>query len=364
MKLLLAFDKFKDSMTSKEANTIASDVLSHTLRGSISVAQLSDGGEGFIEAIASNLSGTLNEATVHGPLGDKVKARFYFCHLPGRTQLCAAIELAQTSGLQLLPLNQRDVWRTNTRGLGEMIEHVIQSGAQEILIGLGGSATHDLGLGALQALQLVKSPVQICPNEPHFEVDQNKELVPLTFVTDVKAPILGKYGSAYTFSRQKGNPSERVQELENVTLNWERQLNSVHPNESFRDELGMGAAGGIAFGFSHFAHTELMDSTTFITDVLLLEEKVVECDLVITGEGRLDESSLMGKAPYVLYELAKKHQKKVIYICGAAEESVKENLESDDCEVFELIDHSLNLEENLRRGPQTLRILLEEISHS
>jgi glycerate kinase len=368
MKYLLAFDKFKDCMSSSVANSIAAAVISKRAHNQVQVQTISDGGEGFLKLLEEHFKAQRFQLKVSDPLGRPIDTSYlifefdgvYF-EKPKRKVKIAAIELSKQSGLWLLSPSERNVWKTNSYGTGEVMKHALKEGVEGFLIGLGGSATHDLGLGALCALDNLEACHRLTPENPSFKIINRTQLPPIVFVTDVQAPLLGKYGASCTFSRQKGNSEEGIRALEEQSIAWESQLNQFSDNAAFKDKLGLGAAGGFSYSFHHFTSCRLLSSSQFLKETLKIEEAILDVDIVFTGEGRFDASSLMGKAPYTLIELCKKHKKHCVVLCGSIEEGIRESLEGPLVHFFEIRDESLDLTQNLHMAPQILSIYVDEI---
>lgn len=337
MRVLLAFDKFKDSMTAREA----CDLAAHAIRAkhpewTIDRCPLADGGEGFCEILTHAADGYLTASSVSGPLGDLVQAQLGFVPVknipaaarnllrfsaepPARVASPAAqamptvavIEMATASGLALLEPEDRNPWQTSTFGTGELMRTAAELGATGILLGVGGSATNDLGLGALAALGLefrttegdrVEMPI---PEEWTRIADIGGRLLPglppVRIACDVTNPLLGAQGATAIYGPQKGLRSQDVARLDQECARLGRMLCArLGKPDTLMAAPGAGAAGGIAFGLMAATGAELLPGSDLVSTWLDLEGRLAAADLVLTGEGRFDDSSLSGKGPGAL----------------------------------------------------------------
>ncbi len=326
MRALLAFDKFKDALAAPEACAITAD----TLRSlhpdwQLDLCPLADGGEGFCSILTKAAHGTLGSFTVTGPLGTPVVAPIGFIaqeKIPAAARqllgleaknpgTIAVIEMAAASGLALVPLNQRDPWQASSLGTGELIRHAAARGVTMILLGVGGSATHDLGYGALSALgfeALTSTGATVVPPIPARwpEIVKLRGTLPDSFpalriACDVANPLLGTQGAAAIYAPQKGLRLGDFARLDHYSTRL-AQLLCLHCDQP--DTLmvtpGAGAAGGIAFGLMTAARAQLIPGYTLVSDWLDLEARLAAADLIITGEGRFDASSFSGKGPGAL----------------------------------------------------------------
>jgi glycerate 2-kinase len=352
MRVLLAFDKFKDALSAREACAITAETLNACApEWEIDSCPLADGGEGFAEILTTSARGEFRTVTVTGPGGTPVHARFGLVRLaaipaPARDSLslgsdentCVAIiEMAAASGLALLPPNQRNVWQTTTYGTGELIVAAAAAGAAAIILGVGGSATNDLGVGALSALGLKFLPekgdalVSTVPAEwPRISRIGGTiaPLPPLFIACDVTNPLLGPTGAAAIYGPQKGLAAADVSRLDHESARLALLLchYAQQPDISM-DTPGAGAAGGIGFGLTVAAGAHLIPGFEFVSQWLDLESKIQAADVVITGEGRFDDSSLTGKGPGAVAARALELRKPVHVFAGAVTtETTRTNL--------------------------------------
>lgn len=324
MRVLLAFDKFKDSLTAQDACAATAAALRERHSDwQVDACPLSDGGEGFAEILTAAAGGTLQQVRVTGPRGRPVTAGL---GLVGYAQVppaargllppperpagarIAVIDMASASGLALLARAERDVWQATSFGTGELIRAAAAADVAAILLGVGGSATHDLGLGALAALGLTFLSADGAAQEPpiparwpaiaRLDGSVRRPLPPIRIACDVNNPLLGPRGAAATYGPQKGLRAEDLPRLDAESGRLARLLGAhCGRPEALREIPGTGAAGGISFGLMAAAGAELVPGFEFVSAWLDLEARLARADLVITGEGRFDDSSLQGKGP-------------------------------------------------------------------
>ncbi len=293
----------------------------------ITVRPLADGGEGTVDALTEGISnGERICARVSGPLGDRISAEYVIIN--GRT---AVIETASAAGLTLIPKEKRDPMLASTYGLGELISDAIGRGVRSFLIGLGGSATNDGGVGMLSALGFDFRDGQGKRIEPcarglrslHTVSAENAlpELSSCRFhiASDVDNPLCGERGASAVFSPQKGARAEDICEMDRLLSHYAELSAAIYPNVD-PNARGAGAAGGLGFAFLTYLGAELSPGAELIISETCLEDHIIASDVVITGEGRIDRQTLMGKAPATLAFLAKKHQKRTVAFCGCTGE--------------------------------------------
>lgn len=333
MHILVAFDKFKNSMTAHEACEVAQAALQRAHpTWTVTTAPLTDGGEGFCEILTKALYGHFQAIPVFGPRLEAVQSRLgfvdvanipdgvrQFVKLPGWGQV-AVIELAEASGLQAVPVDERSPWRTTTYGTGQLIAEAADSGAAAIILGVGGSATSDLGLGALEAigLQLVDedmSPVmKACPQDWPRVVRMRGEIwphiPPIYIACDVTNPLLGPNGAVSIYGPQKGLKPDELPDFERIFGSMAKKLcEATGAERRLMAEPGAGAAGGIAFGLNAACDAQVVPGFDLVSAWLDLPSKIAEADLIITGEGKFDASSLQGKGPgSILREAVRQHK--------------------------------------------------------
>lgn len=361
MKVVIAIDSLKGSLTSIEAATaIKQGILNVDGNIDIEIKPLADGGEGTVEALVEGMNGEIETISVTGPILEKVDATYGIL----KDTNTAIIEMAQASGLPLVPQELRNPLNTTTYGVGEIIKEAIKKGCRNFIVGIGGSATNDCGIGMLQALgfEFYNKENKLVGlggkelNEIKYIKTNNrlKELDKCKFriACDVNNPLYGENGAAYIYGPQKGATEEIVKELDEGLRNFAKVVKS-DLNKDIANVEGVGAAGGLGFGFLGFLNAKLESGIKIILDEIKLEESVKDADIVITGEGRLDNQTAMGKAPIGVAKLAKKHNAKVIAIAGCTtEDAVECNKEGIDA-YFSIVNSTMSIEEAMK--PETAK---------
>ena len=331
MNVLLAFDKFKDALSAREAGSIVAAALAlGRAECSFDHCPLTDGGEGFAEILTSAAGGTLHRVRVAGPRGRLVTAKFglvkwgkipptarAMLELPGLSlhARIAVVEMAQASGLALLGPKERDPWRTSTRGTGQMIRAAIKAGAKAVILGVGGSATHDLGLGALSILgskfwqadgSILRSLEPVSWGKlARITVARPARGLPIRIACDVTNPLLGRRGAAKTYAPQKGLRARDYSRLEKETARVSAMLCAqLGQPLALREMPGAGAAGGISFGLMCALRARLLPGFSLISAWVDLPGRLAAAEIVVTGEGRFDRSSFNGKGPGSVVESA------------------------------------------------------------
>lgn len=352
MKIVVAIDSLKGSLSSMEAGKAIKKGIENVMPAQVVVKPLADGGEGTMQALTEGLGGDIKTAEVMGPLGETVSASY--CVIP--SQGLAVIEMAEAAGITLA--KEKNPLKATTYGVGQLILQVLEEGAHEIILGVGGSATNDGGVGMLQALGYEfynKKGERLAPGNAALAdiasiSDHNKvtELTDCHIITacDVNNPLCGPNGATYIFGPQKGVTAEMLPILEKGMENWAK-VAAGFLKKDFSQLEGTGAAGGLSFALKAFLGTELKSGIQLMLDTLRLEEEIKDADLVVTGEGRLDEQTAMGKGPIGVAKLAKKYGVKVIAFAGCTGDGVKLcNKEGIDA-YFTIINQVLTLEDAL-----------------
>jgi glycerate kinase len=352
VKLLIAPDKFKGSLSAAAVSEALSNGWKSVLpQTDVSFAPMADGGEGFAEALASALPGEWISVSSLDALGRPIPCRFFW--VPS-TQT-AILAMSEASGIERLLPSERDPYRANTEGTGILLRHAIELGAKRILLGLGGSATTDGGIGMAAALGFrflcaqSNQPLDPIPaNLPRIgRIDASEvgALPEIVAACDVQNPLLGSRGTAAVFAPQKGADPEAVAFLENGLF----RLSEVVRQElarDFKDTPGAGAAGGIGYGLLSFCQAAMEPGFDLVARAVSLKERIAFADLILTGEGRLDSQTLEGKGPAGIAALARAARKPVIAFAGSIEESPAV-LERFDA-AFPIIDKPVSLEDAMR----------------
>jgi glycerate kinase len=347
MTILIAPDKFKGSLSAREvAENIAIGLREVLPEAKIDIVAMADGGEGTADVICDALHGSWANCRAHDPLGREIETHYAFVE----DRKLAVMEMSAAAGMKLLRPDEYDVDRASTFGVGEMLLDATRHGANEIIVGLGGSATNDGGFGMARALgfrffadddefkeamtELVKlthivtpSPGASRPPLPEGE-DRGegnssavfRQLLPkIVAAADVRNPLLGKNGATRIFGPQKGVRPDKIDLFEQALAKYADVVaRDLHID--FRNEPGAGAAGGLGFGLMSFCGAELRSGLDVVSEVVGLESKMKDVDLVITGEGSLDRQTLEGKTPAGVSRLARKLGKRVFAIVGRANE--------------------------------------------
>ena len=328
MKVVVAIDSLKGSLSSLEAGqAIKEGVQVVYPEADVVVRPLADGGEGTVEALAIGMGGELVHVSVTGPLGDAVTAEYGILKADGTRPKTAIIEMSAAAGITLVPDEKRNPMHTTTFGVGELIKDAIDNGCRHFIVGIGGSATNDGGIGMLQALGydfLDKDGAPVgyggtgLQSIAYIKADNVlAELKDCTFrvACDVTNPLCGPMGSSAIYGPQKGATPEMVKELDEALLHY-AELSKETFDHADRLYPGTGAAGGMGFAFLTYTNAVLESGIKIVLEETGLEDEMKDADFVITGEGRLDSQTALGKAPIGVAHLAKKHDKKVLAFAG------------------------------------------------
>lgn len=292
MKVVIAIDSFKGCLSSKEANEAAAEGIRRAYPDvEIIKVPVSDGGEGYMEAFHAAIGGKLEEVMVRDPLMRPVTAKYL---LQGET---AVIEIAQASGLTLLTKEERNPMVATSYGTGQLVADAVRKGARHIIIGLGGSATSDAGIGMLKAL------ISAFTKQGQWDDITAFKDVTFTIASDVKNPLYGEKGAAHVFAPQKGATPEMVLRLDERARKF-AELSAKHFGFDRSQMPGAGAAGGLGYAFLQYLDAKSMSGIQLLLDTIRFKELVKDADLIITGEGSADRQTLMGKLPMGILEQA------------------------------------------------------------
>ena len=406
MKILIAIDSFKGSLSSKEAGeAIKSGILRVVPDAEVVISPLADGGEGTVETLVEALGGSLETVRVKGPLFQEVEAHYGILsesekfqaeiksdthretlpenpskahsEAPSETDSqyspedgkLAVMEMSQASGITLVSPEERNPLKTGSYGVGEMILDAYHKGCRRFLIGIGGSATNDGGIGMLSALGF------------RFTKENGEEILPIgeglkdlagienasvpegllqcsfQIACDVENPLYGENGSSLIFGFQKGGNKEMLSQMDLWMKHYSELVKEYNPAAN-PEAPGSGAAGGLGFAFRSFLQGELKSGVSLILEETKLSEKMQGADLVITGEGRLDEQSAMGKAPIGVAKLAKEQGIPVIAFAGAVTEGARACNQAGIDAYFPILRGISTLEEAMEK--ETARRNLED----
>lgn len=363
MKAVVAIDSLKGSLSSMEAgNAIAEGIYRADAEAKVEVRPLADGGEGTVDALVQGMNGSLRKVRVTGPLGDKVDAAYGIIE----EAKMAVIEMSAAAGITLVPDEKKNPLFTTTYGVGEMIWDAIEKGCRKFVVGIGGSATNDGGIGMLQALgyDFLNSKGNAVPYgtkglEDLAEIRKEHVLPELAqcefkVACDVTNPLCGPLGASAVYGPQKGATPEMVREMDQwladyakLAANCSERADAEHP--------GTGAAGGLGFAFLTFTNAVLESGIKIVLEETKLEQYIQDADIVITGEGRLDGQTAMGKAPVGVAKLAGKYKIPVLAFAGSVTKDARKCNEEGIHAFFPILRGITTLEdamdaENARRN--------------
>ena len=360
MKVVIAIDSLKGSLTSMEAGrAIKEGILNILPETEVLVKPLADGGEGTTEALVEGLGGEMVYVDVHGPLETPVRAGYGLIKETGT----AIMEMASAAGIILVGKDKRPLDAT-TYGVGEMIRDAVQRGCRSFIIGIGGSATNDGGIGMLTALGYEFLDAEGRPSgigggalKRVASVRTDKVLPELKecrfkIACDVTNPLCGINGATYIYGPQKG-VTENMQEELDADMAGYAAVTKACIGTDFAETEGAGAAGGLGFAFLSYLNANLQPGIELVLDAVDMEKSMEGADLVFTGEGRLDYQTAMGKAPVGIAKLAKKHGAKVIALAGAVIEGAEKCNENGIDAFFPILRRIVTLDEAM--DPETAK---------
>ncbi|MBV7492044.1 glycerate kinase [Pseudomonas sp. PDM30] len=363
MKIVIAPDSFKDSLSAQGvADAIALGLAQVWPDAQLIKCPMADGGEGTVESILAACEGQQRRTLVRGPLGAMVDAAWGW--LP--QSHTAIIEMAEASGLQLVPVAQRDACISSTFGTGQLIRAALDAGAQRVILAIGGSATNDGGAGAMQALGVKLLDTQGQTLSPGglalgqlarvdlSEIDPRLAQVRFDIAADVNNPLCGPHGASAIFGPQKGASPAQVEQLDRALGHFADHCAQALNND-VRDEPGSGAAGGLGFAAKAFFGAQFTAGVEVVAELVGLADAVAGADLVITGEGRFDAQTLRGKTPFGVARVAREHGVPVIVIAGTLGEGYQALYEHGIDAAFALASGPMTLEQACAEAPRLLR---------
>lgn len=325
MKVVVAIDSLKGSLSSMEAGrTIAEGIHRVDSQADVVVRPLADGGEGTVEALVAGMKGVNHTISVTGPLGSPVDCTYGIIEETNT----AIIEMSGAAGITLVPTQDRNPLYTTTYGVGEVIKDAIAKGCRRFIIGIGGSATNDGGIGMLQALGfgiLDKNGKQVpygAQGLAEIESINDTYVIPelksceFKVACDVTNTLCGDQGCSAVFGPQKGATPSMIMQMDKWLSYYAALARESFPNANPK-QAGTGAAGGLGFAFLTFTNAVLESGIQIVLNETKLEEDIKDADIVVTGEGRLDGQTAMGKAPIGVATLAKKYNKTVLAFAGS-----------------------------------------------
>ena len=355
MKVVIAIDSFKGSLTSTEAGqAIADGILEQFPQSQMELIPIADGGEGMLTVMLNTIGGKIQHLTAHNPCMESIQTSYGISE-DGTT---AFIEMANISGLPLIRREQQNPMKTTTYGTGEIIRNAFEKGCTRFIIGIGGSATNDAGIGMLQALgfefldkdrqplgfggEILNKIVSTNSTKVHPKVKNAHFIV----ACDVQNPFYGPDGAAAIYARQKGADNAMIEELDRGMQSF-AQVIQKDTGKDISMVPGSGAAGGMGGGMLAFLDAELRSGADLVLDLCQFNSKIEDADLIITGEGRMDRQSLMGKIPGKILEAGKRKGIPVIAFTGSIAD--KEILESAGFKgLFATKPDSMPLEEAMK----------------
>ncbi len=372
MKIICAPDSFKESISAIAASSAMADGIRNVLPAAvIDRCPVGDGGEGTLDALLESGGGQRIEVQVAGPFGETVEA---FFGILGRRQI-AFVESAMAIGLPLIPANQRDVMSATSFGVGELLLRAIATESTEVIVGVGGSATNDGGCGMAQALgvrffddqdKLIEQPVcgemlSMISRIDATSRDPALDDISVTVACDVNNPLTGSDGAARIYAPQKGANAEQVAQLDaglaNLALLIRRDLGI-----EIEHIAGAGAGGGLGGGLVAFAGASIESGIDTVLNAVNFHERVRDCDLCLTGEGRLDGQSVTGKACIGVAKAAALQDVPTIALVGSVGPGVEKNLEAGLDDYF-LIGEGLPVEESMRCAASLIAKAAAKIVH-
>ncbi len=352
MKALIAIDSFKGSLSSLLAGNAAAEGIKRVYNDAETIVlPIADGGEGTVDALVKGLSGEKRQIIATDPLGRKIPCEY---GIIGKNT--AVIEMSSAAGITLISDEERNPLNTTTFGVGEIIIDAIRVGCRNFVIGIGGSATNDGGIGMLQALGfgiLDKNGNQVPFGAKGLELIDKiscenvlPELSECVFkiACDVTNPLCGEKGCSAVFGPQKGADREIVKKMDAWLSGYADIVKKVFEN-SDKDALGAGAAGGMGFAFMSFLNAKLESGISLILNLIKIEDYIKKTDVVITGEGRLDSQTVMGKAPIGIANIAKKYSKPVFAFAGCITNETRVCNNNGIDAYFQIVKGACSLEE-------------------
>lgn len=377
--ILIAPDKFKGSLSAKEVCfALRTGIIKERPNARVVCVPLADGGEGMIEALLAGVSGKSISAQVTGPLGRKVQASFVLIDnaFGSKGERVALIEIATASGLSLVAKEKRDPLITTTFGTGELILFALNEDPTKILIGIGGSATTDGGMGMAQALgarffdfagaELGLGSGALLERIARIDlsnIDDRAKRVKFLVASDVKNPLYGPNGAAFIYAPQKGASSEGAARLDRGLRNFARVIEKDLKID-VADQAGAGAAGGLGAGLIAFLNAELRSGVDLVMDIVGLKEKMASADLIITGEGKLDSQTFFGKVPLGVLKLAAGEGVKCILVAGTVEDDARDDLmKLGAIAIYSVLDRAGgSAKESIGRAPEFLEAIGRDIA--
>ncbi|KDO14545.1 glycerate kinase [Vibrio metoecus] len=370
MKVVIAPDSFKESLTAKQVCDAIQAGLARVWNDAKFVAiPVADGGEGTVQSLVDATQGRIVDVNVMGPQGKRVDA---FYGILGDNQT-AVIEMAAASGLHHVPITQRDPKLTTSFGTGELMVHALDQGITKLIIGLGGSATNDGGVGMLTALgaqftnaegapiQLTGGGLRELSNVDLSHFDPRLQHCDLLVACDVNNPLCGPKGASAVFGPQKGASPEDVQLLDDALQRF-GLLSEQVTGKAVLNSAGAGAAGGMGAALLAYTHATLRPGIEIVLETVQFAHQVCDADVVITGEGRIDSQTVQGKTPIGVAKVAKRFGVPVIALCGCTGDNYQAAYECGIDAIFAAVPRAMSLEEALIESDVNLVDLAENVA--
>jgi len=370
-KIVIASDSFKGSLSSQEvADAFEKGVRDIIEECNIVKVPIADGGEGSVDALTTSLKGEYVYVEVNDPLGRRIKAKYGFIE----SKKTAIIEAAAACGLTLLNENERNPMLTSTFGVGEIIKDAINRGSKKLIIGIGGTSTNDAGTGMLQALGYNFYNIEGKPlngngknleNISYFtDIKVNKSLkeIEILVACDVTNPLYGENGAAYIYAAQKGANKEMIKNLDNGLRNFATIVNKYNKSD-FSFIPGAGAAGGVGFTLKSLLNAKLVRGIDIILELIDFDSIIKDSDIIVTGEGKIDSQTLMGKTPSGILNYGLRNNIPVIAICGKIDWS--DNLKKSNFkEIIQINPDTISFKDaiNTTTAKNNIRLVAQEIT--
>lgn len=372
MKVIVSLDSFKGCITSLQAAEAVKEGIEQAVNADISIYTISDGGEGFVESYCEKKNVKYKVLQVHDSMH-----RICTCSYAILDNKTAIIEVSSMCGITKINLNNEDIRRASTLGLGEVILDALDEGCRNFIIGLGGSSVNDGGSGMLRALgytfldqnnKVIPYGVEglsILAEIRDEEVDKRLKQCHFVVACDVENPMLGNNGCSFVFGQQKGASLELQSQMDKWLKHYASKINALYPCANPM-QMGSGAAGGLGFALLSVLDAEFTSGISLILESSGIATEIEKCDIVVTGEGRMDAQSIMGKSCIGIAKLAKKYNKPVIALCGSIGEGAEKvnqygidayfAIQKGPCSLNEALDHECTILNLSRMAKQLFRL--------
>lgn len=362
MNILVASDSFKGTLSSKKIGLIVKEELSEHHR--VQTLSVSDGGEGLIDTFQDQYPGQLRKILAADPLGREIQCEYFLRYNPK----IAIIESAKICGLPLLDVTERNPLITSTYGLGSLIKDAVSQGVEKILIGLGGSCTNDAGIGLLSAMgvrfynskrneisELGAKALASIATIDKTSLGAVPKSIEIQIICDVDNPLLGNRGATLTFGKQKGATSDMLKAIEDGMMSFVKIVETETGND-FSALPGAGAAGGLGFCLLSFFNAKVNRGIETVLEMLDIDKRMRDIDLIITGEGKIDRQTEGGKVPFGILQQGLKNQIPTICICGINDTEDLTGFKK----IFSVVPNYATLEESLKNPEFFLRKLIQK----